>query len=84
MKRCIPVSGAQSRGQGVTAVVCVAVFFAAFDPSRPAFAYVDPGSGSILLQLLLGGIAGVGVIGKLYWRQFKDRFRFMLGKEHKA
>ena len=83
MKRCIPVSGAQSRGQGVTAVVCVAVFFAAFDPSRPAFAYVDPGSGSILLQLLLGGIAGVGVIVKLYWRRFKDRFRFMLGEEHK-
>jgi len=37
-----------------------------------AFAYIDPGSGSMLLQLLLGGIAGIGVLVKLYWGRAKD------------
>ena len=37
---------------------------------RAAFAYLDPGTGSLLLQLLLGGVAGLAVIGKLYWRRF--------------
>lgn len=32
------------------------------------FAYLDPGSGSMLMQLLVGGIAGLGVFFKLYGR----------------
>lgn len=32
-------------------------------------AYLDPGTGSMLLQLILGGAAGVGMIIKLYWRK---------------
>ena len=37
----------------------------------PAYAYLDPGTGSMLLQLLLGGFAGVLVVGKLYWHRIK-------------
>ncbi len=36
---------------------------------RVVFAYLDPGTGSLFLQLLLGGIAGLAVIAKLYWRR---------------
>ena len=43
-----------------------------------ALAYVDPGSGSILLQLILGGIAGVGVVAKLYWQRLKDGVTHLL------
>ncbi len=32
-------------------------------------AYLDPGSGSMLLQLLIGGIAAIGVAAKFYWRR---------------
>jgi hypothetical protein len=32
-------------------------------------AYLDPGSGSMILQVLAGGIAAVGVAAKLYWRR---------------
>jgi hypothetical protein len=32
-----------------------------------ANAYLDPGTGSIILQVLLGGIAGLAVALKLYW-----------------
>ena len=40
-----------------------------------AYAYLDPGAGSMLLQILLGGLAGLGVLGKLYWH----RIRKLLG-----
>ena len=37
-------------------------------------AYLDPGSGSLFLQLLLGGIAGVAVLGKLAWQRIRSAF----------
>lgn len=37
--------------------------------ARPAQAYLDPGTGSILLQALLGGAAGAAVVGRLYWHR---------------
>ena len=39
-----------------------------------AFAYLDPGSGSMLLQLVLGGLAGLAVIAKLYWHRLLGLF----------
>ena len=30
-------------------------------------AYLDPGSGSVLLQALLGGAAALAITGKLWW-----------------
>jgi hypothetical protein len=39
-----------------------------------ALAYIDPAAGSILLQALLGGVAGILVIGKLYYRKLKALF----------
>lgn len=38
----------------------------------PAYGYLDPASGSMFLQVLLGGIAGVAVILKLYWHKLLD------------
>jgi hypothetical protein len=38
--------------------------------AAPAHAYLDPGTGSMILQVLLGGFAGVALAGKLYWRRF--------------
>ena len=35
--------------------------------TTPAYAYLDPGSGSMMVQLLLGGVAGAVVIVRLYW-----------------
>ena len=34
-----------------------------------AYAYLDPGTGSMILQVLLGGVAGVALAGKLYWHK---------------
>jgi hypothetical protein len=32
-----------------------------------AIAYLDPGTGSMLVQLLVGGVAAAGVFARLYW-----------------
>ena len=32
-----------------------------------AFAYLDPGTGSMLLQVILGGVAALAVALKLFW-----------------
>jgi hypothetical protein len=37
-------------------------------------AYLDPGSGSFLLQILLAAILGGGVLIKIYWRKLKALF----------
>jgi hypothetical protein len=39
--------------------------------ARPAHAYLDPGSGSFLLQMLAGIILGAGVAVKVYWRKIR-------------
>jgi hypothetical protein len=39
-------------------------------------AYLDPGAGSLILQALAGGVAGLVVFGKIYWGRFKRILRF--------
>ncbi len=37
-------------------------------------AYIDPGAGSAVLQLLLAGLAGTGVLFRLIDRRLKEKF----------
>ena len=50
------------------------VFFLSLTVPSAAHAYLDPGSGSMLLQLVLGGLAGLAVIAKLYWHRLLALF----------
>jgi hypothetical protein len=43
--------------------------------NSPAYAYINPGIGSILLQMLLGGLVGLAIVLKLYWAQVKKVFQ---------
>jgi hypothetical protein len=45
-----------------------------------AHAYLDPGTGSIILQLLLGGVAGLALTCKLYWQKLLS----LVGAEKQA
>ena len=40
----------------------------------PAHAYLDPASGSMLLQMIVGGIAGVALAVKLFWHRILGFF----------
>lgn len=37
-------------------------------------AYLDPGSGSLIIQAVVGAIAGAFMFCKLYWTKIKDFF----------
>ena len=54
----------------VAPVVVVLLLF-----ERPVHAYLDPGSGSMLLQVLLVGFAAVGVVARLYWHRLTAAVR---------
>jgi hypothetical protein len=43
-------------------MVIIAIFIA-----TPAYAYLDPGTGSAILQGILGALAAIAVVTKLYW-----------------
>jgi hypothetical protein len=43
--------------------------------AQQVLAYLDPGSGSMIIQILVGGLAAVAVTAKLYWRRFTGIFR---------
>ena len=42
--------------------------------SAPSYAYLDPGTGSMLIQGVIGAIAAVGVTLKLYWHKLRVMF----------
>ncbi len=46
----------------------------------PAYGYLDGNSGSIIVQALLGGAAGIAAIGKLYWHKLKTVVLRLFGK----
>jgi hypothetical protein len=35
------------------------------------FAYIDPGTGSMILQSLIGVLVGAGIILRVYWTKIK-------------
>jgi len=38
-------------------------------------AYLDPGSGSILLQLIIAGLLGLGIVLRSQWSKIKRLFK---------
>lgn len=38
-------------------------------------AYLDAGSGSLIVQAVVGGVAGAAVAARLYWRRLTSRLR---------
>ena len=45
-----------------------------------AFAYVDPGTGSMFIQLIIGVIVAFGIALKVFWYKFKEK---IFGIKHK-
>ena len=53
------------------------LIFGLISYTSPVYAYLDPGTGSILLQGLIGGIAAAIAFLSIYWQKVKAFF----GKE---
>ena len=39
-----------------------------------AYAYLDPGTGSAILQILIGAAVGLGITLKVYWVRIRMKF----------
>ena len=61
--------------KGIVAFLLVNFFMTA-----PAHAYLDPGTGTMIVQIILGGIAGLAVAGKLFWSQITGFFAKLFGR----
>jgi len=52
--------------------------------TSPAYAYLDGGTGSVLVQGFIAGIAGFLAIAKVYWQKIKLIFQKVFGKKQKS
>ncbi len=59
-------------GRLVDIVVLVGLLF--FVLADDAHAYIDPGSGSYILQLVIAGLLGAGFAVKIYWKRIRAFF----------
>ena len=58
---------AVNRGIHLAVIVAACIVTA-----RPVYAYLDPGTGSIILQSILAGVAVVMGVLRLYWYRIKS------------
>lgn len=54
-------------------IVGIVVFISLLVP-YPVLAYLDPGTGSYIVQLLIGAVVGLGFLVKVNWNRFKALF----------
>ncbi len=49
--------------------------------TKPAYAYLDPGAGSMLIQAFLAAITAVSVSIGIFWRSLRSFFGRLFGRE---
>ena len=59
-------------------IVVILLFFQFSFPD--AFAYIDPGSGSVIIQMVIGALVGVGIAVKVFWFKIKLRLSSTFNK----
>lgn len=42
--------------------------------------YIDPSTGSAMIQFIIAGLAGFGIAVKIFWGSIKLKFKKILGK----
>jgi hypothetical protein len=62
---------------GLVLIVTIVTVIITYDN---AYAYLDPGTGSYLLQLLLAGLLGGLLAVKMFWRNLKTFFSNLFSK----
>lgn len=58
------------------------LFFGFLTPLS-VFAYLDPGTGSFIIHVIVGGIVGVSYAVRVFWRNIKNAAYFVIGGHRK-
>ena len=64
----------------ITTLVVLTLFYLIFP--RRAYAYLDPGTGSYIVQLLIAASVGLLFATRLYWNKIKTFFKNLLSGGH--
>ena len=59
-------------------ITLISLYFA---QTTSSFAYLDPGTGSIILQAIIAVIALIGSYMSFYWKKVKDFFKKLKKKK---
>jgi hypothetical protein len=59
----------------------ITLLLVGFILSGPAFAYLDPGAGSFMLQMLIASILGAAFTLKMYWLKIKFFLMRLMGRD---
>jgi hypothetical protein len=70
-----------SKSLVVHSVAMASVLFLTF--TRDAYAYLDPGTGSYILQLVIAALLGASLAIKIYWGNIKKFFATRVLKTHR-
>ena len=64
-------------------VGCITCFFLLFLLvfTQPAYGYIDPGTGSFMIQILIGTAMGSLLAIKIFWRQIKQFMSKLFGRK---
>jgi hypothetical protein len=77
LKRGREITMKRSRSPAYS-VVLVGLLFAI--PTHDAHAYIDPGSGSYIIQLIIAGLLGAAFAVRIYWKRIKAFLSNLLSK----
>jgi len=59
----------------LTAALLVAMIALVSSFDGPLYAYLDPGTGSMVIQAVIAGVVGALAVGRLYWYKLRSLFR---------
>ena len=79
-------SDAMQKIRRVALVECAVLLALVFPGAGQAFggivvAYIDPGTGSLIIQMLLAILVGAGFAVKIFWTRIKSFFSKVFGKK---
>ena len=69
----------------INSIISILIFTVAIllFSEQTAHAYIDPGTGSMILQAVLVALAGIAMAVKIFWRGIKNFFLRLIGKKPK-
>lgn len=61
----------------------ILIYFICLVSPRAAYAYLDPGTGSYILQLAIAALLGGSVMIKIYWKKIRTYLANLFSKKRK-
>ena len=69
------------RNQDKIALFILSVFFLFFVLSGQAYAYIDPGTGSYVIQVIIASVVAAGFAVQMFWKRISGFFKNLFSKK---